>query len=118
EVTYPDPVPVNIPIPGVNLGDGPMRVTDNVVFADNYWRQDNDVTTFDGQPVDGAHNVDLNGTVGKINDGDPHVGVAAYYIATIDPSLPIVSPVRSEWFQGSNPRRNEVGFAWSRIAGG
>jgi hypothetical protein len=118
QVTYLDPVPVNIPIPGVSLGDGPMRVTENIVFADNYWRADNSIATFDGQPVDGAHNVDLNSTVGQINDGDPHVGVAAYYIATIDPTIPIVSPAKSAWFEGNTPKRDEVGFAWSRIAGG
>lgn len=114
QVTYLDPVPVDIPI----FGDGPMRVTENIVFADNYWREDNNIATIDGQPVDGAHNVNLGSTVGQVNDGDPHVGVAAYYIATIDPDIPLVSPARAEWFAGNNPDRDEVGFAWSRIAGG
>src|SRR5207249_11990855 len=39
QVTYIDPVPANVNIPGVgDLGDGPMRVTQNVKFADDYWR--------------------------------------------------------------------------------
>jgi Ca2+-binding RTX toxin-like protein len=99
--------------------DGPMRVTENVVFADDYWRSDNNLATgFDGQPVDGAHNVSLNDTVQKDNAGDPHVGAGAYYIATIDPTAPIVDPARSSWFGGSHPDRNETGYHFSRIAGG
>jgi hypothetical protein len=55
QVTYLDPVPAERVVPGVVI-DGPMRVTDNVIFADNYWRSDeNIVTGFDGQHVDGAH---------------------------------------------------------------
>src|SRR5829696_4675327 len=83
QVTYIDPVPAERLVPGVVI-DGPMRVTDNIIFADNYWRSDeNLVTGFDGQHVDGAHEGDLNSTVQLQNDGDPHVGAGAYYIATI-----------------------------------
>ena len=32
-----------MPIPGIPV-DGPMRVTDNVAFADNYWRSAGAVT--------------------------------------------------------------------------
>ena len=120
QVTYLDPVPVDFDLGGIDLGDGPIVVPENVVFADNYWRTDANPLTFDGQPVSGAHNVNLNNTVGKDNDGDPHVGVAAYYIATIDPTAPIVSPAKSSWFKGTPdaPARDQTGFVFSRIAQG
>jgi hypothetical protein len=120
-VTYIDPVPVNIPIPGFgDLVDGPMRVTENVVYADDYWRSDDNIATgFDGQPVRGAYNVELT-MVQQENAGDPHVGAGAYYIATIDPNEPIVSPVMSSWFQGTKqrPARDQTGYRFSRIVGG
>src|SRR6185436_9085299 len=122
QVTYIDPVPANVNIPGIgDLGDGPMKVTSNVVFADDYWRSDNNILTgFDGQPVDGAHNVSLNNTVQVDNDGDPHVGAGAYYIATILPTAPIVSPAKSSWFKGTAdaPARDQTGYVFSRIVGG
>jgi Ca2+-binding RTX toxin-like protein len=119
-VTYIDPVPAEAVVPGVVI-DGPMRVADNVIFADNYWRSDNNVFNgFDGQHVDGAHEGNLNATVQADNFGDPHVGAGAYYIATIDPSEPIVPPAKESWFQGTAaaPARDETGYAFSRIAGG
>src|ERR1051326_836389 len=50
QVTYLDPVPIP-------LLDESMMVTENVIFADNYWRSDGNPfnTDFDGQAVDGAH---------------------------------------------------------------
>jgi Ca2+-binding RTX toxin-like protein len=81
-------------------------------------RTDANPLTFDGQPVDGSHNMNLNSSVGRDNAGDPHVGVAAYYIATIVPSKAIVDPARSSWFQPPNPPRDKVGFYYSRIVNG
>jgi Ca2+-binding RTX toxin-like protein len=70
--------------------------------------------------VDGAHEGDLNSTVQIDNAGDPHVGVAAYYIATIIPTAPIAQPARASWFKGTAaaPNRDETGYVFSRIAGG
>lgn len=121
-VTFIDPVPADsvVPLPGLPI-DGPMRVTDNIIFADNYWRSDDNILTgFDGQPVPGAHNVNLNNTVQVDNDGDPHVGAGAYYIATINPDEPIIPPASASWFQGTAaaPARDETGYHFSRIAGG
>ena len=120
-VTYVDPVPVTINIPGIGeVADGPMRVTENVVYADDYWRSDNNITTgFDGQPVRGAYNVELT-MVQQENAGDPHVGAGAYYVATIDPNEPIVSPAMSSWYQGTKqrPARDQTGYRFSRIVGG
>ncbi|HEV2294993.1 MAG TPA: calcium-binding protein [Tepidisphaeraceae bacterium] len=119
-LTFIDPVPAESVVP-IGPIDGPLRVTDNVIFADNYWRSDeNLVTGFDGQPVAGAHNVNLNNTVQVDNDGDPHAAAGAYYIATINPDEPIVPPARASWFQDTpaNPARDETGYHFSRIAGG
>lgn len=120
-VTYIDPVPANISIPVLgNLVDGPMRVTENVIFADNYWRSDGNILTgFDGQSVRGAFNFELK-MVQQDNFGDPHVGAGAYYIATVDPNEPIVPPAKSSWFRGTSdrPARDRIGYHFSRIAGG
>src|SRR5207245_2569037 len=74
-------------------------------------------TDFDGQAVDGSHNSHLT-VVQDHHIIDAHSSVAAYYIATIDPSQPITSPAESIWFQSPNPSRTETGFHFSRIAGG
>src|SRR5688572_23597285 len=120
-VTYLDPVPAGaaVPIFG-DFIDGEMRVTENVLFADNYWRSDEDITTgFDGQPVRGAYNVELT-MVQEDNFGDPHVGAGVYYIATVDPNEPIVPPVKESWYAGTRerPARDRTGYKFSRIAGG
>ena len=120
-VTYIDPVPAGAVLPGIgDVADGPMRVTENVIFADDYWRSDNNVATgFDGQPVDGAHNVSLNNTVqADHGDIDPHTGAGLYYISTVDPSGPLAPGARSSWFGGDNPDRDETGYVFSRIVGG
>src|SRR5688572_18628184 len=80
-VTYIDPVSAGtaVPIFGEFI-DGKMRVTENVLFADNYWRSDDNITTgFDGQSVRGAWNFELK-MVEDDHFGDPHVGAGAYYI--------------------------------------
>ena len=120
-VTYLDPVPAGaaVPIFG-DLIDGEMRVTENVLFADNYWRSDGDITTgFDGQSVRGAYNVELT-MVEEDNFGDPHVGAGVYYIATVDPNEPIVPPAKESWYAGTRdrPARDRTGYKFSRIAGG
>ena len=121
QVTYIDPVPAGGVVPGLgDFVDGPMKVTSNVQFADDYWRSDNNLATgFDGQPVNGAHNVSLNNTVQKNNAGDPHVGAGLYYIATVDPTGPLPPDARSSWFQGTAdaPARNQTGYLFSRILG-
>lgn len=118
-VTYIDPVPAGAVIPGLgDLADGPMRVTENVIFADNYWRSDDNLATgFDGQPVEGAHNVNLNSTVQVDHIGDPHVGAGLYYISTVEPDGPLAPGAKASWFGGSNPERDETGYIFTRIAG-
>jgi len=112
QLTYLDPVPIP-------FYDPAMQVPSNVIFSDNYWRSDGNPfnTDFDGQPVDGSHNSHLT-VVQEHHTIDAHSSVAAYYIATIDPSAPITPPAEAIWFEGDNPKRSETGFHFSRIAGG
>jgi hypothetical protein len=112
QLTFLDPVPIP-------FYDPKLLVTSNVIFADDYWRSDGNPLNadFDGQAVSGAHNVNLK-VVQKFHDIDAHPSVAAYYLATINPDMPLVSPARAEWFQSPNLPRNRTGFYFSRIAGG
>src|SRR5438552_566272 len=86
----------------MKVGKRPPRVADNVVSAASDRRADAPPLTVDGQPAARSHHVHSDNTVGKENAGHPHVGVAAYYIATIDPNKTIVDPARSSWFQPPN----------------
>ena len=90
-VTYIDPVPAGGVIPGLgDLVDGPMRVTENVIFADNYWRSDNNVATgFDGQPRRRCAQREPEQHRAGRTAHDPHVGAGLYYISTVDPDGPL-----------------------------
>jgi hypothetical protein len=111
-LVFLDPVPIP-------FFDPDLVLTDNVIFADDYWRDDGNLLNedFDGRPIDGAHNAELT-VVQEHHTIGAHPSVAAYYLATIDPNMPLVAPARSEWFTSPWPARNETGFAFSRIAGG
>lgn len=112
QVTYLDPVPIP-------FYDPAMTVTQNVIFSDNYYRNDGNPLNadFDGQPVDGSHNNRLD-IVQNNHSIDAHSSVAAYYIATIDPTMPIVEPAKKIWFEGKGNQRETNGFYYSRLAGG
>src|SRR5687768_17522650 len=70
QLTFFDPHPVDgVRDPSIfgipfDFDDAAMRVYDNVLFADNYWRSDGD-TSFDftGEAVSGAYNLQLNESV-------------------------------------------------------
>jgi hypothetical protein len=121
--TYLDPHPVDgiNDMAGVNFGDQPMVVYDNVLFADNYWRSDGDVNNLDpdGESVPGAYNLDLNNIVQTNYVGSAHMAVTAYYHGTIDPSADTNGdhPVIGAWYGDSPqmPARDQTGFAFSRI---
>lgn len=112
QLTFLDPVPIPV-------YDPPMMVTQNVIFSDNYYRNDGQPFNSDpdGNPVDGSHNSNLQ-IVQNNHSIDAHSSVAAYYIATIDPTAPIVAPAKKIWFEDGNPPRDQTGFYYSRIAGG
>jgi hypothetical protein len=119
--TFLDPVAVE-DFFGFGYDDLPLRVYSNVIFADDYWRDDG--SPFDADPdgkeVDGAHNVDLEDSVQEHHVISAHMGVTAYYHATIDlkAKLNRDSPVFSDWYGDGNPKRNETGFRFSRLGGG
>jgi hypothetical protein len=124
--TYLDPHPVDgvNDMAGVNFGDAPMNVYDNVAFADNYWRTDGDVNNSDpdGEAVQGAHNVDLNNIVQTNHVGSAHMAVTAYYHGTIDLAAQTNGdhPVFAEWYGDSPqmPARDQTGYLFSRIGRG
>jgi hypothetical protein len=111
---------------GATFGDHSMTTYDNVIYADSYWRTDGDNTNddFDGEPVDGAHNLDLNNIVQTDFVSSAHMSVPAYYDGTINASR--VSdgdvPIESAWYgdgsDASRPARDQTGFYYTSIFGG
>jgi Ca2+-binding RTX toxin-like protein len=124
--TFLDPHPVD----GVNdylnanFGDVPMSVGDNVIFADNYWRSNGQITAFDfnGEPVENAHNQNLLASVQQEFVVSAHQSVPAYYHGTIDLNSTSngEEPIFDSWYGGSDakPERDETGFIFTQIAGG
>jgi hypothetical protein len=119
--TFLDPVAVE-ELFGFGYDDLPLRVYSNVIFADNYWRDDGNRFDADpdGQDVDGAHNVDLDDTVQEDHVVSAHMGVTAYYHGTIDTDAVFNRdhPVLSDWYGDGEPERDETGFYFSRLVGG
>lgn len=123
--TFLDPHPVGSYF-GFGYDDEDMAVYSNVVFADNYWR-DNGQGDFavdpNGQHVDGAHEGNLNNTVQKNYIVSAHMSVTAYYHGTIDTKAianndePILA---SKWYgtTADKPARTVTGYYFSRIDGG
>src|SRR5688572_15097740 len=87
-VTHLDPHPVDgrDDFLDFDFDDTPIQSWANVTFTDNYWRTDGEVNNFDfdGEPVAGAHQGDLNGSVQQDFSGSAHMAVTAYYHGTID----------------------------------
>jgi Ca2+-binding RTX toxin-like protein len=120
QVTFLDPHPVDgeDDLFNADFGDARMRVYDNVVFADNYWRTDGNAQDFDpdGEPVNGSFDAELE-QVEQNHFVSAHGAVTAYYVGTIDTDTSSGGdhPVLGSWYGGSNPDRDETGFAFSRI---
>lgn len=126
QVTTLDPHPVdgiNDPF-GFDFGDAPMVAWENVVYWDNYWRENDDLFDFVGEPIPNVHDVHLSDDV--LADGGysyEHSDVHLWYYGTIDTS---VTPpanngdedVPSDWYGGDNPDRLTSGYAYSRLVGG
>lgn len=119
----PHPVDGHNDFFGADYDDAPMVSYDNIAFADDYWRTDGNVNNFDfdGEPVAGAHQGDLNNSVQQSFIGAAHNAVPAYYIGTIDTNTSNGGdhPVRNDWYGNSaaKPARDQTGFAFSRIGG-
>jgi hypothetical protein len=122
QVTFLDPRPVE-EIFGFGYGDVPMKVYSNVIFADNYWREDDNLFNFDpdGQEVRGTHEGDLNDIVQKDHIISAHMAVTSYYHGTIDldASHNRDHPVLGVWYGTTQerPARDATGYAFSRLGG-
>jgi hypothetical protein len=128
QLTYLDPHPVdgvNEPL-GMNFNDAPMRVYDNVTFADDYWRTDGaNSLDFTGEAVAGAANLQLTESVmsGSGNGySTEHSDVHLWYHGTIAPPAgPFQNSdggasVGANWYAAPHPRRDSTGGRYTRIA--
>lgn len=128
-LTFLDPHPVNSgggddPL---DFGDPAMKITENVVFADDYFRQDGflEFVDFDGEPVNGAHNVELDEDTlgGFFNDPGyslEHSDTHLWYYGTVNLNANAHNgdeAVPTNWYNGSQGPRNNIGYAFSDIVG-
>lgn len=102
-------------------GDAPLRITSNVVFADNYWQP---TTTFTyGNPIPNqAFNVKLPALSGGYNNA--HSNVHLWYAGTISPygtvydgQATLSDERRSTWYVPSEEQGSKTGFAFARSVG-
>jgi hypothetical protein len=130
QVTYFDPHPVDgVREPSIfgipfDFDDAAMRVYDNIVFADNYWRSDGDSSfDFTGEAVTGAYNLQLSesvmtGTGYSVEHSDTHL----FYHGTIGPAGgPFANSdggasVGAAWYSPPHPSRDSTGWRYSRLA--
>jgi hypothetical protein len=134
-VTFLDPHPILIPGMDNDWGyDSGMIVSDNVRFADNYYRQGGGGVP-EGYSVAGAANIELNNDFLDEDDWggytisgfDEHTDVHLWYHGTIDITAGITDGTESlnssqvsEWYSASNGMpgpRYETGYNYSRIVG-
>lgn len=124
QTTFLDPRPVES-LFGLPFGydDAPMKVYNNVIFADNYWREDGNLFDLDpdGMEVDNTHEVDLNNIVQKKFVVSAHMSVTSYYHGTIDQDATTNrdGAIFSTWYGNSSvkPARNATGYVFSRLGG-
>ncbi len=132
QVTYLDTHPIDFPVGADDWGDNSFAVTENVIFADSYWRSDADVADFDGQAVPGAHEFLLNE---ELLDGDDNLGypgahsdVHLWYHGTIDTAgdindgdVELTAAELAAWYDTAQQMpgpRGETGYYYSRVASG
>lgn len=126
QVTTLDPHPVDgVDEPfGIDFGDAPMVAWDNVVYWDNYWRENSSLFDFNGEHIPNVHNVQLNEAILSVGGYFySHSDVHLWYYGTIDTSdEPPANngdiDVPDAWYGGEHPGRTESGFAFSRLVGG
>lgn len=107
----PHPLTTSDLQPSPPVIDPPVNVTDNVVFADNYW----ETATFypHGQSINGAANKFLSGS------GISHSAVHTYYHGTAARNATTDGDggtINAAWYAGDE--RATTGFNYSRILGG
>jgi hypothetical protein len=121
QVTTLDPHPVTFYSDAGSPDDAnTVALYDNVIFGDNYYRDETDtLTNPGGHAVRGANNFHLNGVVTTTSQIS-HSNVHTYYHGTVDLSATTDSDggtVDPSWYAGAFGPRNSVGYAWSRIVG-
>ena len=103
--------------------DASVDASPNMVFAENYYRTDglDGDCDVDGRPMTGAANVALpedrlNGCGYLLEHSDTHL----WYHGTVDLSASGdgYKTLCEDWYTSPYGPRDEVGFAWSRIAHG
>lgn len=99
--------------PPFDFGDRVVTRWENIVYFDNYWREDGPTDDPNGAPVDGAYNVRLSDeTLRDYGLRVEHFAMPHWYTNTIDLDRP--SP--ESWYQGAEGPRDQIGFAYSRQA--
>jgi hypothetical protein len=124
QLTYLDPHPVDgVNDLGFNFGDTPMRVYDNVRYAEDYWRSDDsNIFDFDGEAVGGAYNLQLSETT--LSNGGysiEHSDVHLWYHGTIGPPFADSDggpSIGTGWYNAPQGPRDQLGWHFSRIARG
>lgn len=128
QVTYLDPHPVDgIRDPfSFDFDDAPMRVYENVQYAEDYWRTQGDTNLdFTGEAVTGAYNLQLSESVltsggYSVEHSDTHL----WYHGTIGPVGGPFSnndggaSVGAAWYSSPHPSRDTTGFRYSRLGKG
>jgi hypothetical protein len=129
QLTYLDPHPVdgvNEPF-GLNYGDAPMRVYENAIFAEDYWRTDGGSSfDFTGEAVNGAYNLQLSGTIlgNGGYSGVEHSDTHLWYHGTIgDVGGPFSdsdgsATIGTGWYNAPQGPRDQIGWRYSRIGKG
>jgi hypothetical protein len=130
QVTYLDTHPIDFPVGADDWGDNGFAVTENVVFADSYWRADLDPFDFDGEAVPGAYNAELNEDLldNGLGYSSAHSNVHLWYHGTIDTTegihdgeVELTATQLAAWYdtaQGMAGPRGETGYYYSRVIGG
>ena len=118
-VTTLDPHPVSFP-----YGDADVLLFENVLYADNYWQTNPDVSCPNGESILGAYNRFL----GNLENGYScnHSDVHLWYHGTIDwfdtpatdTQATITSSERQTWWTNDEGQGAYAGFYYTLIGGG
>lgn len=126
-VTTLDPHPLNndnfgAP-PLVTIVDAPVRAWENILFFDNYWQTNPDLTVPNGEPVQGAYNRYVGPLAGGYNNA--HMNVHLWYHGTLDLNNPatdsqanITSMERASWWTPYEQQGVVAGFYYSLVGHG
>lgn len=122
-VTTLDPHPVNEDgnTDPLVVSDAPLRIYDNVLFADNYYQEFGGYP--DGQSMPSSYNRRLTALPGGYSSA--HSDMHLWYHATIDFANPandseatLQAGDRTAWFTPYESRGTNAGFHYSQLGGG